>query len=83
MGHLFGLMDIALSSGRFDARQSGSSPSTRRFFFIALGMAVAVILPISKAEAQAPAPSGEAEVQLDWNDAVHSIRVKRLRGVPG
>jgi outer membrane protein TolC len=66
MGHSFGLIDIALSGGRLDARQSGSFASIRRFSLLPLGLAIALILPISKAAAQAtpPAPSGESDVQL-------------------
>jgi len=66
MGHLFGLIDIAMSRGRLAARQGGSCPSIGRFSVIALGLAIALVLPISRAAAQAtsPAPSGESEVQL-------------------
>jgi outer membrane protein TolC len=66
MGYSFGLIDIALYTGRHDARQTGSFASIGRFSIIALGLAVAMILPIPKAEAQAtsPAPSGESDVQL-------------------
>jgi outer membrane protein TolC len=67
MGHSFGLLEIALSNGRLDARQSGSITSIRRFSVMALGLAVAVILPFSNSAAQAtsPAPTGESsEVQF-------------------
>jgi len=66
MGHSFGLLDIGLSSGRLDARQSDSYTSVRRFSVIALGLAVALILPFSRAAAQATpsAPGTESDVQL-------------------
>ena len=66
MGHSFGLIEIALSNRRRDARQGRSFTSIRRFCVIALILAVAVILPISKAAAQAtsPTPSEESDVQL-------------------
>src|ERR1700692_781537 len=66
MGYSFGLIDIALYTGRHDARQSGSFTSIGRFSILALGLVVAMILPIPKAGAQAtsPAPSGESDVQL-------------------
>ncbi len=66
MGHSFGLTNIALSSGRLDARQRSLLTSIRRFPVIALGLAVLAILPVSKAVAQAesPAPGGETDVKL-------------------
>jgi outer membrane protein TolC len=66
MGHSFGLVDIALSSGRFDARQSGSFALIRRFSVIALSLAVALVFPASRAAAQAtsPAPSAESDFHL-------------------
>jgi outer membrane protein TolC len=66
MGHSFGLLEITLSNGRLDARQSGSITSIRRFSVVVLGLAVAMILPMSKAVGQAtsPSPSGESDVQL-------------------
>jgi outer membrane protein TolC len=66
MGHLLGLIEIALSKGRLDTRQSGSITSIRHFPVMVLGLAVALILPMSKAAAQAtsPSPSGESDVQL-------------------
>ncbi len=66
MGHLFGLIDIAMSKGRLAARQGGSSLSIGRFSVIALGLAAALVLPISRVAAQATSPEsgGESEVQL-------------------
>src|SRR6266851_5588095 len=66
MGHSFGLLDIGMSNGRLDARQSDTYTSIRRFSAIALGLAIALILPISRAAAQttSPAPSAESDVQL-------------------
>jgi outer membrane protein TolC len=66
MGYSFGLVDIAVSSGQLDARQSGSLTPIKRFSLIALGLAVAAIVPLSHAAAQepSPAPSTESDVQL-------------------
>src|ERR1700686_5796903 len=57
MGYSFGLIDIALYTGRHDARQSGSFTSIGRFSIIALGLAVALILPIPKTGAHATSPA--------------------------
>ncbi len=66
MGDSFGLVDIAMSKGRLDARQVRSFKSISRFSLIILGLAVAVIFPISRAAAQENARSsgGESDVQL-------------------
>jgi len=66
MGHSFGLVKVAMSNSRLDARRCGSFKSIRRFSVIALGLAVSVILPISRAAAQAEssAPSAESDVKL-------------------
>jgi outer membrane protein TolC len=66
MGHLLGLIGIASSSRRLDARRNGSIDPIRRFPVIGLGLAIAMILPMSKAAAQAtpPTSSGESDVQL-------------------
>jgi outer membrane protein TolC len=66
MGHSFGLINIALPTGRHDVRRSGSLASIRSFSVIALGFAISLILPISRASAQTetPAPSGESDVKL-------------------
>jgi outer membrane protein TolC len=66
MGHSFGLINMALSHGRIEARQGDSRTSIRRFSVLALCLTVVVSLPISKAAAQAtsPAPNQESDVQL-------------------
>ena len=66
MGHLFGLLNIALSNGRLAARWRNSITEISRFSIIAMALAVSAVLPISRAGAQADsaAPGGESEVKL-------------------
>jgi outer membrane protein TolC len=66
MGHLFGLIDIALSGGRHDAHESYSRNSMRRFFVVALGLAISLTFPGLRASAQGetPAPNPESDVKL-------------------
>ena len=66
MGHLFGLLNIALSNGRLAARWRNSITEISRFSIIAMALAVSAVLPIARAGAQADsaAPGGESEVKL-------------------
>jgi len=66
MGHLFGLLNIALSNGRLAARWRNSITGISRFSIIAMALAVSAVLPIARAGAQADsaAPGGEPAVKL-------------------